>query len=156
MTAEHLFGTLSEHPFVTVPATHHTPHDPPKYDPAQYERNPIMALALHTQIIRPQTLRPHDVRPRRSHGVYVRRRVIVAAICALLVAVGFFARGAVAENTRPVGAVEMPRTVTAVQGDTLWAIAHRLAPQGDVMDFVDRLVELNGAHIVPGQQIRIP
>lgn len=115
-----------------------------------------MAIALHTQMIPSHNIRPQVVRPRRSHGVYVRRRVVVAAICALLVAVGLFARGAVAENTRPVGAVEMPRTVTAVQGDTLWAIAHRLAPQGDVMDFVDRLVELNGARIVPGQQIRIP
>jgi hypothetical protein len=82
--------------------------------------------------------------------------VVVVALGALLVAVGFFAHGAVAENPRPVGAVEMPRTVTAVQGDTLWAIAHRLAPEGGVMDFVDRLVELNGAYIVPGQQIRIP
>lgn len=115
-----------------------------------------MAIALHTQMIRSHTVRPQVVRPRRSHGVYVRRRVVAAAICALLVAVGLFARGAVAENARPVGAVEMPRTITAVQGDTLWAIAHRLAPQGDVMDFVDRLVKLNGAHIVPGQQIRIP
>ena len=115
-----------------------------------------MAIALHTQMIPSHTVRPQVVRPRRSHGVYVRRRVVVAAICALLVAVGLFARGAVAENTRPVGAVEMPRTITAVQGDTLWGIAHRLAPQGDVIDFVDRLVELNGARIIPGQQIRIP
>ena len=106
-----------------------------------------MALALHPQSI---------IQPRRSQVVYVRRRVVVAAICGLLIAVGLFARGAVAENTRPVGGLEMPRTITAVQGDTLWAIAHRLAPQGDVMDFVDRLVDLNGAHIVPGQQILIP
>jgi hypothetical protein len=97
-----------------------------------------------------------SVQIRPSQMTYVRRRVLVAALCALLVAVGLFARGAVAENTRPVGAVEMPRTITAVQGDTLWAIAHRLAPQGDVMEFVDRLVDLNGAHIVPGQQILIP
>lgn len=50
----------------------------------------------------------------------------------------------------------MPLTVTVVQGDTLWAIAHRLVPNGDVMGMVDRLVELNGDSIVPGQQILIP
>lgn len=106
-----------------------------------------MALAIHPQM---------TIQPRRSNAVYVRRRAVVAAVCALLVAVGLFARGAVAENARPAGAIELPRTITAVQGDTLWAIAHRLAPQGDIMEFVDRLVDLNGAHIVPGQQIRIP
>jgi len=116
----------------------------------------MMAVVFNTQTIPSTSFGPKLARPRRPQGVYVRRRVAVAAFCALLVAVGLFARGAGAENTRPIGAVEMPRTITAVQGDTLWAIAHRLAPRGDVMGFLDRLVELNGARLMPGQQIRIP
>lgn len=88
--------------------------------------------------------------------MYLRRRAVLAAVVGLIVGGGFFARGAVAENPVPVGGIEMPRTVTAVQGDTLWAIAHRLVPNGDVLGMVDRLVALNGDQIVPGQQILIP
>jgi LysM repeat protein len=88
--------------------------------------------------------------------VYARRRAVLAAFVGLLVGGGLFARSAVAENPAPVGGIEMPLTVTVVQGDTLWAIAHRLVPNGDVMGMVDRLVELNGDSIVPGQQILIP
>lgn len=113
-----------------------------------------MALAVHYQP-RPVAVplpRPAAARQR----TYARRRAVVAALIGLIVGGGFFARSAVAEKPRPVGGIEMPRTITAVQGDTLWAIAHRLAPQGNVMDLVDRLVELNGDQIIPGQQIRIP
>jgi len=125
-------------------AVHHQPHV-----------QPVMAVRIAPRPgARPQPV-PAAAR-RRSAGVYARRRAVLAALVGLLIGGGFFARGATAENTRPVGAIEIPRTVTAVQGDTLWAIAHRLAPAGDIMDFVDRLVELNGASIVPGQQIRIP
>lgn len=126
-----------------------------------------MAIALHHN---PRQLPLRATRPagrpsprpvpvaarRRSSFVYARRRAVLAAIVGLLIGGGFFARGAVAENPAPVGGIEMPRTVTAVQGDTLWAIAHRLVPGGDVMGMVDRLVELNGDSIVPGQQILIP
>jgi len=124
-----------------------------------------MAIALHHQPIARRAPRPASrptPRPvpiaarRRSAGVYARRRAVLAAIVGLIVGGGFFARSAVAENPAPVGGIEMPRTVTAVQGDTLWAIAHRLTPGGDVLGMVDRLVELNGDSIVPGQEILIP
>lgn len=126
-----------------------------------------MAVALHHQP-RPMALRaPHPAgrpspRPipvaarRRSNFVYARRRAVLAAVVGLIIGGGFFARSAVAENPAPVGGIEMPHTVTAVQGDTLWAIAHRLVPAGDVMGMVDRLVALNGDSIEPGQQIIIP
>lgn len=114
-----------------------------------------MTLALHST---PRPVRySSPVRTqRRSAAVYARRRAVVAAVCGLIIGGGFFARGAVAENPTPVGGIEMPRTVTAVQGDTLWAIAHRLAPEGNVVALVDQLVKLNGSRIVPGQQILIP
>jgi LysM repeat protein len=120
-----------------------------------------MALAVHYQP-RPVTVplarplpRPAAAR-QRTQRTYARRRAVVAALVGLVIGGGFFARSAVAEKPRPAGGIEMPRTITAVQGDTLWAIAHRLAPQGNVVDLVDRLVELNGDQIIPGQQIRIP
>ncbi len=119
-----------------------------------------MAVALHPQPRPIATYRPRPV-VHPATRVYARRRAVVSGICAavigLLIGGGVFARSAGAERpTVPTGGIEMPHTVVAVQGDTLWAIAHRLAPQGDVMDLVDRLVELNGADIRPGQVIRIP
>ena len=119
-----------------------------------------MAVALHPQPRPIATYRPRPV-VHPAPRVYARRRAVVGGICAavigLLIGGGVFARSAGAERpATPTGGIEMPHTVVAVQGDTLWAIAHRLAPQGDVMDLVDRLVELNGADIRPGQVIRIP
>lgn len=111
-----------------------------------------MALAIHTQTVHYAS----RVQPRVSRQrVYGRRRAAVAVVLGLALGGGLFARGAVAERSHP-GGVQMPHSVVAVQGDTLWAIAHRLAPQGNVMDLVDRLVELNGANIAAGQIIRIP
>ena len=111
-----------------------------------------MALAIHTQPVNyPRSMRPAVS---RQH-IYARRRAVVAVVIGLAIGGGFFARGAVAERPHS-GGIEMPHSVVAVQGDTLWAIAHRLAPQGNVMDLVDRLVELNGADISAGQVIRIP
>ena len=117
-----------------------------------------MALALHPQSVlrtrSAQVARAAQAAHRRSY-VYARRRAVVAVVVGLAVGGGLFARGAVASDA-PRGGIEMPRTIVAVQGDTLWAIAHRLAPKGNVMDLVDRLVELNGAEIVAGQVIRVP
>lgn len=114
-----------------------------------------MAVAFHTSapFQTNAAFRPHPAVSR--HTVYARRRAVVAVVIGLAIGGGLFARGAVASDS-PQGGIEMPRTVVAVQGDTLWAIAHRLAPQGNVMDLVDRLVELNGAEIVAGQVIRVP
>jgi nucleoid-associated protein YgaU len=49
-----------------------------------------------------------------------------------------------------------PRTVVAQPGDTLWAIAQRVAPQANISDLVDQLVRINGDAIVAGQLVRIP
>ena len=42
-------------------------------------------------------------------------------------------------------------------GDTLWSIARRLQPEGDIRPLVDRLVDLNGgADLAVGQRLPIP
>jgi nucleoid-associated protein YgaU len=51
---------------------------------------------------------------------------------------------------------EVPRTVIAQPGDTIWAIARRVMPHGNINSLVDQLVKLNGATISVGQSIRIP
>lgn len=47
-------------------------------------------------------------------------------------------------------------TVVVQAGDTLWSIARRLQPTGDVRPLVDELVTLNGSTLVtPGDQLVI-
>lgn len=50
----------------------------------------------------------------------------------------------------------VPRTVVAQPGDTLWAIARRVMPEGNINPLVAQMVALNGATITVGQQVRIP
>ena len=48
-------------------------------------------------------------------------------------------------------------TVTAHAGDSLWSIARRIQPSGDVRPLVDELVALNGAGpIQPGDEVVVP
>jgi Tfp pilus assembly protein FimV len=53
-------------------------------------------------------------------------------------------------DVRPIS-----RSVYVVQpGDTMWAIAHRMAPDGDVRPVVDRLVaQLHGRALTPGTRL---
>ena len=90
--------------------------------------------------------------------VYRRRRAMVSFILAILaVGMSFAMLDTSAVADRPtVGDLVTPRMVIAQPGDTLWAIAQRISPQGNITELVDQLVLLNGDMIIPGQQIRIP
>ncbi|CAN5890536.1 hypothetical protein BH23ACT2_BH23ACT2_02200 [soil metagenome] len=47
--------------------------------------------------------------------------------------------------------------VVVEPGDTLWGIARRLEPTGDVRPVVDRLVAANGSTVIePGQELIVP
>jgi hypothetical protein len=49
--------------------------------------------------------------------------------------------------------------VTIGQGDSLWALAESLAPQGDPRELVDEIMRLNGlddAVVEPGQRLALP
>lgn len=49
------------------------------------------------------------------------------------------------------------RTVVVRPGDSMWSIARRVQPTGEIRGLVDELVSLHGsATIVPGQRIVIP
>ena len=90
--------------------------------------------------------------------VYRRRRAMVSIVLAILAVSLSFAMlntSAVADEPS-VGDLMAPRTVIAQPGDTLWAIAQRISPQGNITELVDQLVLMNGDMITPGQQIRIP
>jgi nucleoid-associated protein YgaU len=96
-----------------------------------------------------------------SVATYQRRRlaVLVAAMLILGVVIagviGVTGKTAQADQAVSGQSVE-PRTVIAQPGDTLWAIAKRVAPQANISDLVDELVRINGDAIVAGQLVRIP
>jgi len=112
---------------------------------------------------RPHTGSPHRPRltmveggrsPRRLAVVYRRRR-IAAVVLLVFVAIGLLVLGravALAVAPAPPGSGAAvtpgpgPTTVVVVQpGDTLWAMARRLQPEGDVRPLVDRLAEAHGS-----------
>ncbi|TRZ70839.1 MAG: LysM peptidoglycan-binding domain-containing protein [Actinobacteria bacterium] len=69
--------------------------------------------------------------------------------------IGFTGTSAQADQA-VAGQSSEARTVIAQPGDTLWAIAKRVAPQANIADLVDQLVRINGDAIVAGQLVRIP
>ena len=98
------------------------------------------------------------VSSRESERVFRRRRIMVAAVSVLAV-LGFvfmtFGGSAVA-NEPGVGNANVPTEIVVQQGDTLWEIARRIAPSGNITNLVDELVRLNGADLHVGQIIRVP
>jgi nucleoid-associated protein YgaU len=105
------------------------------------------------------TVRP--LRPAVSrHPVYMarRRRVVVFSVAAVLAGVAIFAVmlgrvPASASERHPVS----PVTHVVQPGETLWSIAQRVHPNGDVASYVDQLVRANGGNTIRvGQQIIVP
>ena len=96
--------------------------------------------------------------PRPAHAVYRRRRVGVLAIAVAIAAIGTFGHNGTKADANPglAGQQTEPNYVVAQRGDTLWAIANRIAPQANTSDLVDELVRMNGDSISVGQRVLIP
>jgi len=96
-----------------------------------------------------------------SVATYQRRRLVVLVAAMLVFGVVIAgvigATGTTAQADQAVAGQSIePRTVIAQPGDTLWAIAKRVAPQANISDLVDQLVRINGDAIIAGQVVRIP
>jgi LysM repeat protein len=98
------------------------------------------------------------VKSRPSATVYRRRRMVVGTALAVAVAsLVTIAMGTSAIANEPgVGNQSVPRAIVVQQGDTLWEIARRIAPTGNISNLVDELVRINGADLQVGQIIRVP
>jgi len=105
---------------------------------------PRSASAVRTQL-----------RTQKKAGAFRRRRILVAALSLFVVASGVFTQSAMA-NKPGVGYQGVPRTVVAAPGDSLWNIARRISPTGNISSLVDQLVRLNGEQVSVGQIVRIP
>ena len=61
-------------------------------------------------------------------------------------------------NTRPAAVSQGPVVSRTVQpGDTIWSIARRVQPQGDVRPVVDRILSTRGGRpLQVGEEITVP
>lgn len=88
-----------------------------------------------------------------------RGRLVVAAAAALVICV---AMGLAATAAQAAGAARArpPAPVTIVrQGDSLWSVAERVAPDADARIVIQEIIQLNGLAgtvIYPGERLRVP
>lgn len=110
---------------------------------------PVPRSARHLRLVEPLDPTPVGL-PRAT---YLRRRVMVVMVTLLVVAGAVFASRAQADDVRTAS---VPQYVIAQEGDTLWRIAERIAPNAPVSDVVDALVQLNGSSLRVGQVVLVP
>ncbi|HET6818860.1 MAG TPA: LysM peptidoglycan-binding domain-containing protein [Mycobacteriales bacterium] len=97
----------------------------------------------------------------RTGHVRLTRRGRLAVVLSMLtfLVVGFSATGHVASQAAAPTGVEHARTVTVQPGETLWAVAVRIAPHADPRLVVARIAQINhlaGAEVFAGQQLVVP
>jgi hypothetical protein len=117
-------------------------------------RVPLRVVPQHVVPELPVVHRQPSPRVTRSHSaaVFWRRRFVATAL-GLGVLLAAAHAGAALGGTTTTASERSPhvKTVFAKQGDTLWSIAHRLAPKDDPREVVDALVASHGsADVVAG------
>jgi hypothetical protein len=86
------------------------------------------------------------------------RLVVVLSVLALLV-VGFSMTGHVSSQAASRTGMQHARTMTVQPGESLWALAVRIAPHADPRLVVARIAQINhlaGAEVFAGQQLVVP
>ena len=103
--------------------------------------------------------------PQPSHTVYLRRRVLVALVLAVLGCSVWVGAGQVLAGRAPVAGG--PAAVAAApagssvyvahDGDTMWSIAARFHGDLGQVEYVNQLIELNGGSFIrTGQAVVLP
>ena len=96
----------------------------------------------------------------RSHspGTYIRRRVVVALMfVALAVGLSFVISDTTAvADQGALTSLGGTRFVIALPADTMWTIARRVEPYGQITQLVDQMILINGGTVTPGQKIQVP
>lgn len=100
----------------------------------------------------------------RVESIYRRRRIGAALIVAAVALVAWAALGALGgvltasgRSAPGLGTPVSAQVVEVATGDTIWDLARRLQPEGDVRPLVDRLVQAHGGAVLQvGERITIP
>ena len=102
---------------------------------------------------------PKDLRiTRRGRLARTLALVVLMGVLALSLVDTLASRSALADDTPPTAPV-LTQSVVVEQGDSLWLIAERAAPESDPRGVVTQIRELNGLRsnvIQPGQVLLIP
>lgn len=114
-----------------------------------------MSIAIENQFT---TSRSHYSSRPVTASTYRRRRAVVALVfLTFALALSFILSDtSVAAEQAAVDTATAQKFVIAQTGDTLWSIAQRVDPYGNITLLVDQLVIINGGKVVPGQKIIIP
>ncbi len=99
---------------------------------------------------------PSPRRARRPARSVLRRRRFCAALIGLGLVLTVARAGAALEGSTLASPERLPhvRTVVVQPGDTLWSVAHELAPSSDPRSIVDQLVRARGTTaLTPGDTI---
>jgi LysM repeat protein len=118
-----------------------------------------MAVAMQPTYLEPLYVIP----PPRAPISYGRRRLVVgtlALVVALLALAGVRSAAGALGIVPASGSERAPastRTYVVQPGDTVWKIARRIQPVGEVRPLVDRIVKANGgASVQIGDRLELP
>ena len=114
-----------------------------------------MSIAINNQ---DKVYRNSQSAKRVTIRTYRRRRAVVAlAFLTVALALSFILPNtSAAAEQGEVASVVSQKYVVAQTGDTMWSIAQRVDPYGNITLLVDQLVIINGGTVTPGQKILIP
>lgn len=124
---------------------------------------PVGCLAARAAAPRPAPVgaaAPGPVLPARpTTRLTGRGRLTVVAVLVLLLLAAFSLGRTGAEGATTAPAVAQVEQTTVLPGDTLWAVAQRVAPGEDPRPVIDQLRELNelaSPELQAGQQLLLP
>lgn len=120
---------------------------------------PAVRAPVPRPVLVPQPVTAPSPAPRVTH-LTARGRLAAVLVLVLLLLAAFSLGRTVAEGstTAPAPAPQVEEVVVQ-PGDTLWAIAQRVAPGQDPRPVIDRIRELNAlpsAELQAGQQLLLP
>jgi hypothetical protein len=99
---------------------------------------------------------PHPRSARRRVSAVHRRRRLLAVLIGLGIVLTVARAGSALERGSLAPSERSPhvRTIVVQPGDSLWSLAHELAPERDPREVVDALVEARGtSSIAPGETV---
>jgi hypothetical protein len=110
-------------------------------------------------VVQTAAARSHLRLTARGRAVFTTLAAIPVVIAAFLIAINGGAATASLESTYNASQAASYSYVTINAGESLWAVAQRIAPAADPRDVINDILTFNGmssAELVPGQRIAIP